>query len=145
MVIKPIPGIKKPRKPKAVQRASDLAFSSLVAAGVPIGKAAKLLGFDPTTGSRIKKRLEQQGEGISSLVSTSRDEKLGKLIDTYLEKGIRVRKIRGSDALGAAKLYADRSFPVRQEGSKQEYKFVRVDISIYKTNQENEKVEDDEL
>jgi len=139
-----IPGIKKPRKSKVLQRASDIAFRGLLAAGVPIGKAAKLLGFHPTTGSRIKKRLEQQGEDVSALVSASRDEKLKKLIDKYLEEGVKMRNIKPSDVIAAAKLYADRGYPVRQEPPAPAVSFVRVDISAYSTDRKNEKAGTDE-
>ena len=133
------PAAKKPRKfRRGTSAASDLAILNMVRAGMSAGKAAETLGMNYSSGYKAMDRMKGEGNDVPSLMSTARDEKLTKLLDTYLEKGAKIRKIRGSDALGAAKIYADRRFPVRQEGSKQEYKFVRVDISIYKTNQEND-------
>ena len=94
------------RKAKPVQMAVFLTFNALISKGFSIRKATAILGISPTPGMRILKRLRVQGETYAFL-SPLRDEKLGKLVDHYLDKGIKLRNVKGSDALGAAKLYAE--------------------------------------
>ena len=76
-------------------------------------------------------RLRAQGEETSGLVSVARDEKLGKLVDNFLDRGVKMKKIKGSDAIGVAKLYADRRYPVRSEAPPPSRTFVRMDLNIF--------------
>ena len=77
-------------------------------------------------------RIQGERKGISDLVSPPMDTKLINLLGNYMERGVKIKKIRGSDALGAAKIYADRRYPIlRQDAPKPAFQFVKVDISIY--------------
>ena len=51
------------------------------------------------------------------LMSADRDAKVVKLIDHMIEKGARLKEIKGSDAISAAKMYADRRWPVHQDNA----------------------------
>ena len=133
MVIKTLIPRKKYRK-RPDTRARELAFLSLITSGIKPSKASEMLGFSPGTGSRIAARLREQGNEIPTLMSASRDEKLLKMIDNFLDQGAKMRKIRGSDAIGVAKLYADRRYPVKQEAGGDSFSFVKVDISVYKND-----------
>jgi hypothetical protein len=64
-------------------------------------------------------------------MSADRDVKVAKLIDHMVAKGIRLKEIKGSDALSAAKMYADRRWPVRQEAAPPGRTFIKVDLSIF--------------
>jgi len=109
------PTKKKLRKPRPVQQATELAFKALIRQGFNASKASAFLGMHPTTGSKILKRLQDKGEQISGLISAERDEKLGRLVDHFLDKGAKLRTVKGSDAIAAGKLYADRRYPVRTD------------------------------
>jgi hypothetical protein len=53
------------------------------------------------------------------------------LVDHFLDKGLKLRKVKGSDAIGVAKLYADRRYPVRNEVAPVSYSFTNVDLTIF--------------
>jgi hypothetical protein len=65
------------------------------------------------------------------LMSADRDVKVAKLIDHMVAKGIRLKEIKGSDALSAAKLYADRRWPVRTEAAPPSRSFVVTNLNIF--------------
>jgi DNA-binding Lrp family transcriptional regulator len=111
--------------------ASDTAIKALMAKGFSVRKAAKFMGISPTTAQKAMTRLREQGELISALMSVERDEKLGKLVDHYLDKGIKLRDIKGSDALGAAKLYADRRWPARTEAPAPVRVYADIDLNMF--------------
>ena len=89
----------------------------MVQRGISPGKAAELLGLNQATGYRIMARQTTDGQ-VSALLTVQRDEKLAALVDTYLDAGRKkkAKEIKASDALGAAKLYADRRYPTRSDG-----------------------------
>ena len=131
---------KRGRRPKPIQIASDMTTKALLTKGISIRKAAEILGVSPTTIQRTKDRLRAQGEEISSLFTPVRDEKLGKLIDHFVDKGIKMKKIKGSDALGAGKIYADRRYPVRQpEVAGGDISFTQINISVLSSEPETHK------
>ena len=113
--------------------ASDLAIRQMLANGVPPGITADILGMSPSTISRVKARLAEQGQDIRPLLTPVRDEKIGKFVDRFMDAGIKMstKKIKGSDALGAAKLYADRRYPVRApDGGGGSVTYTEVNISL---------------
>lgn len=125
-----------PRKRNPIQMASDTAIKALMAKGFSVRKAAEFMGISPTTAQKAMTRLREQGELISGLMSVERDEKTAKLIDHFLDKGLRMKEIKGSDALGAAKLYADRRYPVRDSIPEvPRISFVQVNIDSVRLNQ----------
>jgi hypothetical protein len=65
------------------------------------------------------------------LMSADRDAKVVKLVDHMLDKGVRLKEIKGSDALAAAKLYVDRRWPVRQEHSPASFSFTNVNLNLF--------------
>lgn len=96
--------------------AAALAITAMARNGIPVSKASEMLGLNPSTGYRMMQK--QAGEaGTSALLSAVRDEKLCALVDNFLDKGIKMKagKIKASDSLGAAKLYADRRYPLKQD------------------------------
>jgi len=124
---------KSKRNPKIAIR--DAAIANMVAAGISPSKAAQMLGLDPSTGYRALQRIQGEDKGISALVSTERDSRLLSLLDDFMERGKKIKKIRGSDAIGAAKLYADRRYPIlRQDAPKPPVIYAKVNINIYQTD-----------
>jgi len=65
------------------------------------------------------------------LMSADRDAKVRKLIDHYLDKGIKLKEIKGSDALGAAKLYSERRWPARSEAPAPAKTFIQTNLNIF--------------
>jgi hypothetical protein len=64
-------------------------------------------------------------------MSPVRDENAGKLIDHFIGKGLKIRTVKGSDALGAVKMYADRRWPVRTEAAPPSRSFVVTNLNIF--------------
>jgi hypothetical protein len=62
------------------------------------------------------------------LMSAERDEKVRRLVDHMLDKGVKLKEVKGSDSLAAAKLYVDRRWPTRQESSAPSYSFIQVNL-----------------
>lgn len=122
-----------PRKRNPIQMASDTAIKALITKGFSVRKAAEFMDISPTTVMRVRKEMMAQAQPseISGLLSPQRDEKTAKLIDHFLDKGLKMRKIKPSDAIGVAKLYADRRYPVRSEAPAPPRTFVNVDLSIF--------------
>jgi len=120
-----------PRPRNPIQVASDTAIKALMAKGFSVRKAAEFMGISPSTAQKAMTRLRAQGEETSGLVSVARDEKLGKLVDNFLDRGVKMKKIKGSDAIGVAKLYADRRYPVRQDSAPPSRTFIKMDLSIF--------------
>lgn len=125
-------GKSKARKPKPLQVATDLTVKALLAKGASIRKVAEVLGCSPTTIQRIKDRLSAQGEDLKSgLLSPARDENAGKLIDHFIGKGLKMKQIKGSDALGAVKMYADRRWPAQQAAPPgPRISFVQINVDV---------------
>ena len=65
------------------------------------------------------------------LMSADRDAKVVKLMDHMLDKGIRLKDIKGSDALAAAKLYADRRWPVHNEMPPLARTFIQTNLAVF--------------
>jgi len=117
-----------PRKRTPVQMATDLAIKALMTKGVSIRKVAEIMGISPTTAAHTITRLKAQGEEVQPLLSAQRDEKLGRLVDHFLDKGVKLRAVKGSDALGVAKLYADRRYPAREAAPPVTYTFTQINL-----------------
>jgi len=128
-----------PVKPKVVRKpaaklAQDLAYKALRSKGLTQEAAAKLIGIHPSSASRYEKRLKDeaaaagQPDPIQPLMSQDRDEKLGRLVDHFLDKGLKLRKVKGSDAIAAGKLYADRRYPVRSDPAPASINFTTVNL-----------------
>lgn len=106
------------RRSAGTDQAAALAVTNMVQRGISPGKAAELLGLNQATGYRIMARQTTDGQ-VSGLLTAQRDDKLAALVDTYLDAGRKKKpkEIKASDALGAAKLYADRRYPTRSDGA----------------------------
>jgi hypothetical protein len=65
------------------------------------------------------------------LMSADRDAKVVKLIDHMITKGTKLKEIKGSDAINAAKMYADRRWPVRQEHLPASFTFTNVNLNVF--------------
>jgi hypothetical protein len=129
-----VPSGRKRRNP--IQQAADLTIKAMLAQGTSIRAIADALHISKTTVQRVKKQMESRPADLpdlnSALLSPQRDEKLGKLVDHFLDKGLKLRKVKGSDALGAGKLYADRRWPVRSEAPPQVKLYVNVDLGQFR-------------
>ncbi len=113
--------------------ASDTAIKALITKGFSVRKAAEFLGISPTSVMRVRKEMTAQAQPgeISGFLCPARDEKTAKLIDHFFDKGLRVKEIKGSDALGAAKMYADRRWPVQQAAPPNpRISFVQINVDV---------------
>ena len=127
------PGVRRKRNP--IQQAADLTIKAMLLQGASIRKVAAALHVSPTTVSRVKARICEQAPDApdlkSGLMSPVRDENAGKLIDHFIGKGLKMRTVKGSDALGAVKMYADRRWPVRTEAAPPSRSFVVTNLNIF--------------
>ena len=137
LAIKSLTPRKKYRK-RPDTRARELAFQALISSGIKPSKASEMLGFSPGTGSRIAARLREQGNEIPTLVSVARTEKVQRVMDRILDSGVKMREFKGSDVTNTMKMYLDRSNPLRQDQSGDSFNYVEVDISVYRTEREDE-------
>jgi len=128
-----VPSGRKRRNP--IQQAADLTIKAMLAQGTSIRAIAAALHISKTTVMRVKKEAESRPVDLpdlnSALLSPSRDEKLGRLVDHFLDKGLKLRTVKGSDALGAGKLYADRRWPVRSEAPPPVRTFIQTNLNIF--------------
>ena len=112
----------------AVQVGQDLAYKALRSKGLTQEATAKALGLHPSSGSRIEARIKE-AEGLTNgLLSPERDENAAKLIDHFINKGLAMKKVKGSDALGAVKLYTDRRWPAKAEAPGPQVSFVQINV-----------------
>jgi hypothetical protein len=113
--------------------ASDTTIKALIVKGFSVRKAAEFMGICPTTVMRVRKEMTAQAQPseISGLLSAQRDEKTAKLIDHFLDKGLKMRKIKPSDAVSVVKLYSDRRWPARVEAPPVPYSFTKVDLNLF--------------
>jgi len=107
--------------------------------GSSIRDVAKALHLGVMTVQRAKARLiatDPGAEGLKSgLLSPQRDENAGKLIDHFISKGLKMKQIKGSDALGAVKMYADRRWPTQQAApGGPPVSFVQINIESVRLN-----------
>ena len=127
------PGVRRKRNP--IQQAADLTIKAMLLQGASIRKVAAALHVSPTTVSRVKARICEHSPDApdlkSGLMSPVRDENAGKLIDHFIGKGLKMRTVKGSDALGAVKMYADRRWPVRTEAAPPSRTFVVSNLNIF--------------
>jgi hypothetical protein len=110
--------------------ATDTAIKALIAKGFSVRKAAEFMGISPTTVMRVRKEMTAQAQPgpIQPFGSAARDEKLGRLVDHFLDKGLKLRKIKGSDAIAAGKLYADRRYPTRSDPAPPAVSYTQVNL-----------------
>jgi hypothetical protein len=68
-------------------------------------------------------------------MSPQRDQNAGKLIDHFIDKGLKMKKIKGSDALGAVKMYADRRWPAQQaEPPGPRVSFIQINVDCLRSD-----------
>jgi hypothetical protein len=103
--------------------------------GTSIRKVATALHVSASTVQAAKRRMLAQAPDAedlkSGLMSPQRDQNAGKLIDHFIGKGLKMKAIKGSDALGAVKMYADRRWPVRTEAAPPSRTFVVSNLNIF--------------
>jgi hypothetical protein len=129
------PGTGRKGKRNPIQQAADLTIKAMLLQGVSHRKIAEALNISAMTVSRVKARMCEQAPDAedlkSGLMSPRRDENTGKLIDHFIDKGLKMKKIKGSDALGAVKMYADRRWPVRTEAAPPSRTFIQTNLNIF--------------
>jgi len=126
--------LKGPRKVNPIRQAVENTIRAMVQQGSSIRKIAAALNISPNTVQRVRndmKALLPAEDLKSGLMSPVRDENAGKLIDHFIGKGLKMRTVKGSDALGAVKLYADRRWPVRSEAPPPVRTFIQTNLNIF--------------
>jgi hypothetical protein len=128
-----IPGRRK-RKPNPIQAAADLTIKTLIKSGATVRQAAEALQMSPSTVQRVRNEMTaEQGLSLTNgLLSPLRDENAGKLIDHFIGAGLKMKKVKGSDALGAVKIYTDRRWPTKTEHSGPSVSYVQVNIDTFR-------------
>ena len=123
---------RKPGRPRnPIQTATDMTIKAMILQGASIRGIAKALNIGQSTVARIRSRIVNApgaAEECPGLLSPKRDELAGKVIDRFLEAGSKMKRIRGSDALGAVKLYSDRRWPTRKDDAPGPQSFTAVFI-----------------
>jgi hypothetical protein len=129
------PGTGRKGKRNPIQQAADLTIKAMLLQGVSHRKIAEALNISAMTVSRVKARICEQAPDApdlkSGLLSPQRDQNTGKLIDHFIDKGLKMKKIKGSDAISAAKMYADRRWPVRTEAPPPSRTFIQTNLNIF--------------
>jgi len=129
------PGVGRKHKRSPIAQAADLTIKAMLLQGGSLRKIAAALHVSPTTVLAVKKRMLAQAPDAedlkSSLMSSQRDQNAGKLIDHFIGKGLKMKKIKGSDALGAVKMYADRRWPVRSEAPPPARTFIQTNLNVF--------------
>jgi DNA-binding transcriptional regulator YhcF (GntR family) len=126
--------MKGPRKVNPIRQAVENTIRAMVQQGSSIRKIAAALNISPNTVQRVRndmKALQGTEDLKSGLLSPQRDQNTGKLIDHFIDKGLKMKKIKGSDALGAVKMYADRRWPVRSEAPPPARTFIQTNLNIF--------------
>jgi hypothetical protein len=125
--------VTRPKNP--IRTAAENTIKAMIMQGSSVRKIAAALHISTSVVQRVRnemKALQGTEDLKSGLLSPDRDEKLGKLVDHFLDKGVKLRKVKGSDAIAAGKLYADRRWPARSEAPPPAQLFVHVDLSIFR-------------
>jgi len=129
------PGAGRKYKRSPIAQAADLTIKAMLLQGTSIRKIAAALHVSPGSVQRVKARICEHSPDApdlkSGLMSPVRDENAGKLIDHFIGKGLKMRTVKGSDALGAVKMYADRRWPVRTEAAPPSRSFVVTNLNIF--------------
>jgi len=127
--------LKGPRKLNPVRQAVENIIRAMIQQGSSVRKIAAALNISPNTVQRVRsdmKALLPAEDQKSGLLCLQRDENTAKLIDHFIDKGLKMKKIKGSDALGAVKMYADRRWPVRSEAPPPVQLFVDVNLDVFR-------------
>ncbi len=114
-----------------------MAFKALRGQGLTQEQAAKALGMHPGSGVRIEARIKEELGLTNGLLSPQRDEMAGKVLDHLLQKGSKLKAVKGSDALGAVKVYADRRWPAKNDQVPASISFVEINIGEVKIDPSN--------
>ena len=123
-----------------------LAFNLLIEQGISITKAAELMGYKANYGYHLAAKVRKRSEKLT-LLSDTRIRRAHRVVDRLMAGKTfgTIETVKDSTALRASELVLDRAEPKFQD-IKQEFNFVKVDISIWRTDRENEKAEpNDEL
>jgi DNA-binding CsgD family transcriptional regulator len=123
------------QNPNPIRIALETNIKAMIQQGSSVRKIAAALSISPNTVQRVRNQMTAllpAEDRKSGLLSPVRDEKVGKLIDHFLDKGVKLKKIKGSDALGAVREYAARRWPVRSEAPPQVKLYVNVDLGQFR-------------
>lgn len=117
----------KGRRKNAAQMAQELAYKTLRKQGITQREAAKTLGLHPGSGCRIEARIKDEDQ-INGLLSPELDGLSVEVLHNFLKQGSKMKKIRGSDALGAVKVYSDRRWPTKNDQPPTSISFTEINI-----------------
>jgi hypothetical protein len=115
------------RKRSVTGIAQDLAYKTLRSKGVTQEAAAEALGLHKASGCRIEARLREEGQ-IDGPMSPRLGEMSLAVVENFLKQGARMRKVKGSDAIAAVKVIADRQWPTRSESTAAPVSFVQINV-----------------
>lgn len=113
----------------AVQMATDITIKALLSQGLTNRKIGAMLKCSPNTVQRVRDDMKDAGQDPQALVSASRNELLGKVYDRFMEKGLKIQKVKASDVVAVAKDYRSVAFPSRQEGGGDTFSFVQINMA----------------
>ena len=117
-------------RPKNLARLTlDMTIKTLIGQGLSVRQVAATLKCSPTSVQRVRDAMKEAGQDPQALVSASRNELLGKVYDRFLQKGMKINKVRASDVVAVAKDYRSVAFPSRQEGGGDNYSFVQINMN----------------
>jgi len=120
----------RPRRQRSITRqALDLSIKALISQGFSVRQTAATLKISTATVQAARKSMKDAGQDPQAYVSASRNEMLGKLTDHIFDKGLKMKKFRGSDVTTVMKDYSSRAFPTRQEGGGDNYSFVQINMN----------------
>lgn len=124
------------RKVSPVRIAIETTIKAMIQQGASARKIAEALSISANTVQRVRNEMRAlqaaSGDQKSGLLSPQRDANAGKLIDHFIGKGLKMKKIKGSDALGAVKMYAERRWPAQQAappGPRVSFVHVNIDVA----------------
>lgn len=109
-------GIQRKRNP--IQQASDLTIKAMLGQGASLRTIAEALHLSKTTVARVKARICAQPSGAEDLKSGLMSPLIGEMsievVKHFLTEGKKLKVIKGSDAMAAVKVVADRQWPAQQ-------------------------------
>jgi hypothetical protein len=99
--------------------------------GLSVRATAAALGISHTTVQRVRDTMKEDQTLTNGLMSPELDGLSAEVLHNFMRQGAKMKKVRGSDALGAVKVYADRRWPTKQDQAPQSISFTQINIGQY--------------
>lgn len=124
------------RQRNPIQQAADLTIKAMLLQGASIRTIGKALHLGTMTVQRAKARLLATDPAAEDLKSGLMSPRLGEMsvavVEHFLAKGAKLKAVKGSDAMAAVKVVADRHWPAQQAappGPRISFVLLNVDIA----------------